>query len=260
MIYSNVKELVEHQQYVFDTLWNKSIPSEEKIKEIEDGIQPAYIETMGNPYQAQELAFKFITSTREEMLILYSTANACRRQVQLGNVDLVREMATNHRVKIRILTPLSDWIKQQLQKWGEFADIRFIPEELQTQISIAIFDRKSCLVFETKDDSKNSYYEAMGLVTVSNSASTVSSYVSIFETLWKQSGMYEESQNQLHTPDELDRMKQYLNEALKEVASFKMTIRSTSPQQVGSMVSEDRFRVEAISDNMVRYSHQIIHD
>ena len=31
MIYSNVKELVEHQQYVFDTLWNKSIPSEEKI-------------------------------------------------------------------------------------------------------------------------------------------------------------------------------------------------------------------------------------
>jgi hypothetical protein len=134
-------------------------------------------------------------------------------------------MATNHRVKIRLLTHLSDWVKQQLQKWGEFADIRFIPEELQTQISIAIFDRKSCLVFETKDDSKNSYYEAMGLVTVSNSASTVSSYVSIFETLWKQSGMYEESQNQLHTAeDELDRMKQYLNEALKEVASFKMTI------------------------------------
>ena len=88
--------------------------------------------------------------------------------------------------------------------------------------------------------------EAMKLATLSNSASNVSSYVSIFETLWKQSGMYEESQNQLHTAeDELDRMKQYLNEALKEVASFKMTIRSTSPQQVGSMVSD---------------SHQIIHD
>jgi len=26
MIYSNVRELVEHQQYIFDTLWNKSIP------------------------------------------------------------------------------------------------------------------------------------------------------------------------------------------------------------------------------------------
>jgi two-component system, OmpR family, sensor histidine kinase VicK len=44
MIYSNVRELVKHQQYVFDTLWNKSIPSDEKIKEIEDGIQPHFIE------------------------------------------------------------------------------------------------------------------------------------------------------------------------------------------------------------------------
>jgi len=69
----------------------------------------------------------------------------------------------------------------------------------------------------------------MGLGTFSNSASTVSSYVSIFETLWTQSGMYEESQNQLYSAEEEPyRMKQYLNEALKEVASFKKTIRSTS--------------------------------
>jgi peptidoglycan hydrolase CwlO-like protein len=64
-----------------------------------------------------------------------------------------------------------------------------------------------------------------GLVTFSTSPSTVSSYVSIFETLWKQSGMYEESQNQLHSAEEeLDRMKQYLNEVLREVASFKKTV------------------------------------
>ena len=81
------------------------------------------------------------------------------------------------------------------------------------------------MVVELKDDSKNSWYEAMGLATFSNSASTVSSYVSIFETLWKQSGMYEESQNQLHSAeDELDRMKQYLNEVLGEVASFKKPV------------------------------------
>ena len=34
-----------------------------------------------------------------------------------------------------------------------------------------------------------------------------------FGTLWTQSGMYEESQYQLHSAEaELDRMKQYLNE------------------------------------------------
>jgi len=119
---------------------------------------------------------------------------------------------------------LDDSIKQLAQEMGKYADIRYIPEELQTQITIVVFDRKSSIVVEMKDDSKNSSYEAMGLGTFSNSASTVSSYVSIFETLWKQSGMYEESQNQLHSAEaEMDRMKQYLNEVLKEVTSFQKT-------------------------------------
>jgi two-component system, OmpR family, sensor histidine kinase VicK len=222
MIYSNVRELVEHQQYVFDTLWNKSISSQEKIKEIEDGIQPSYIETIRDPYQIQKRGFEIGTSARDEILLLYSTANALYRQGKLGAIQKLEELATRYRLKIRVLTPLDESIKQLAQEMGKYADIRYIPEELQTKITIAIADRKSSLVVEIKDDSKNSSYEAMGLATFSNSASTVSSYVSIFETLWKQSGMYEESQNQLHSAEtELDRMKQYLNEVLEEVASFK---------------------------------------
>ena len=157
------------------------------------------------------------------------TANALYRQSKLGALQKLEEAATNYRLKIRVLTPLNDSIKQLAQEMGKYADIRYIPEELRTQLTTCVFDRKFSLVVETKDDSKNSSNEAFGLATYSNSASTVSSYVSIFETLWKQSGMYEESQNQLHSAEEeLDRMKQYLNEALKEVASFKKTIRSTS--------------------------------
>jgi hypothetical protein len=39
IIYSNVKEIVEHQQqYVFDSFWSRAIPADQKIKEIEEGI------------------------------------------------------------------------------------------------------------------------------------------------------------------------------------------------------------------------------
>jgi two-component system sensor histidine kinase VicK len=38
VIYSNVKEVVEQGQYIFDTLWNAAIPAEQKIREIEEGI------------------------------------------------------------------------------------------------------------------------------------------------------------------------------------------------------------------------------
>ena len=226
MIYSNVREIVEHQQYVFDTLWNKSIPSEERIKAIEDGIQPHFIEIIRDSHEFQKLSLKLVTSVREEVLALFSTANATYRTSKWANVELIKELVYKYGVKVRVLTPFSDWIKQQVLEWGKFADIRYIPEELQTQITVAIYDRKSSLVVELKDDSKDSTLESAGLVTYSNSASTISSYVSIFETLWKQSGMYEESQNQLHSAEDvLDRMKQYLNEVLEEVASFKKTVK-----------------------------------
>jgi two-component system, OmpR family, sensor histidine kinase VicK len=40
IIYSNVKELVEQHEYMFDTLWTKAISAEQRIKEIEEGIDP----------------------------------------------------------------------------------------------------------------------------------------------------------------------------------------------------------------------------
>jgi hypothetical protein len=40
IIYSNVKEIIEHQrQFVFDSFWSRAIPAEQKIKEIEEGFE-----------------------------------------------------------------------------------------------------------------------------------------------------------------------------------------------------------------------------
>jgi two-component system, OmpR family, sensor histidine kinase VicK len=38
VIYSNVKEVVEQNQYIFDTLWSSAISAEQKIREIEEGV------------------------------------------------------------------------------------------------------------------------------------------------------------------------------------------------------------------------------
>jgi two-component system sensor histidine kinase VicK len=43
IIYTNVKEIVEHQRYIFETLWNKSISAKDKIIEIENEIEPEFL-------------------------------------------------------------------------------------------------------------------------------------------------------------------------------------------------------------------------
>jgi signal transduction histidine kinase len=206
--YSDVKEVVEQQQFIFDTLWSRAIPFEQKIIEIEEGIEPEVIETIGNPFEIQNLAFKLVRSAKDEILLVFSTANAFHRQERTGMINLLKE-AAERGVKIRILTPIDDLLKElaqqlmggrRLQQNQQRIDIRFIGRFSQTKIRILVVDKVASLVVELKDDAKQSSYEAMGLATYSNSKSTVLSYVSIFETLWMQTDLYEqlvESNNEL---------------------------------------------------------------
>ena len=47
-VYSNISEIVEQQQYIFDNFWNKSIAAEERIKEIEEGTTRTGIRLIEN--------------------------------------------------------------------------------------------------------------------------------------------------------------------------------------------------------------------
>jgi two-component system sensor histidine kinase VicK len=47
-IYSDMTQIVEHGQCIFDTLWSKSIPAEERIKQILDGAVPRETKIVNN--------------------------------------------------------------------------------------------------------------------------------------------------------------------------------------------------------------------
>src|SRR5919197_1400670 len=80
VIYSNVKEVLEQQQYVFDSFWNKSVPVEQKIKELEEGIVLGRTEVIQNPKEIQELFIKMVKSAKHEVLLVLPTINAFYRE------------------------------------------------------------------------------------------------------------------------------------------------------------------------------------
>ena len=130
-------------------------------------------------------------------------------------------------VHIRIMTPADYRIKDVVKRLEEQyshqnIQIQYIQQSLETTALILVIDRKFSLSVEVKDDTPESSDDlAIGLATYSNSKSTVLSYVSMFEGFWKQAEIYEqlkESKIQLdNTRNELDDMKQYVNDVLKEV-------------------------------------------
>jgi two-component system sensor histidine kinase VicK len=191
---SNAKTFVEGQQSVFDALWSKASLAEQRIRDIEEGLKPAFIETISNPSEIQNLAFDLVKSAKEEIMIIFSTANAFERQKHAGQLRLLDE--TDPIVKVRILVPAAlEWNDSITNKLDENQRIEiryFVNSSLQTRLTTLIGDRKYSQVVELKDDRKDNSYEAIGLATYSNSESTVWTHASIFETLWIKSELENE--------------------------------------------------------------------
>ena len=212
LIHSNARVMIEQQQYFFETLWNKAIPAEHRIREIQEGIKPEVIETIRQPKATQDRVFGLIKSANEEILVIFSTSNAFRRQEKAGAVDFLRRTAKSKDVKVRILSPFDDYVRNIIDKIKKEdkirVELRNIQEPLQINVSILIVDRSSLLSAELKSDSKETSLEAIGLATYSNSKPTVLSYVSIFESLWNQTELYEETRQLYQQLRSHDKMKQ----------------------------------------------------
>ena len=97
-------------------------------------------------------------------------------------------------------------------------DVRYIVQMSETKATILVVDRKASLVMELRDDSKTTFVEAIGLSTYSNSKAGVSSYIAIFENLWRQTELYEqlkEAHEQLKIHDKMQ--KEFINIAAHEL-------------------------------------------
>jgi two-component system, OmpR family, sensor histidine kinase VicK len=224
-VYSNVRSIVEQQRYLFENLWNKAIPAERKISEIEEGVELEKTHVIQDPQRIQKLFVDMVKSAQHEVLLILPTVNAFLREHRMGIIQLLMQVARDRSVNVRILTPTNDVVDNVLNnmalsyqedgvKKNDF-DLRSInmssEETAVSTVTIVVVDKKESLVFEKTDDKKENFVEAVGFATYSNSKPTVMSYVSIFKNLWRQVELYE----QLKTHDKMH--KEFINIASHEM-------------------------------------------
>jgi two-component system sensor histidine kinase VicK len=227
IVYSNIKEVVEHQQYVFDTLWNKSIAAEKRIKQIEEGIEPDKTEFILDTKISITRALGIISSAQKDVLVIFATSKTFALSMSMG-ISQIYLKAINNGAKIRLLIPDGEQIEQtvnELKSAVPEVNVRIADKSLQTKITILVVDRRELMTWELKDDNIEDPYEAGGLATYSNNKSIALSYATIFKSLWRQTELYEElkeSKEKLQTTnDQLkvhDKMqKEFINVAAHEL-------------------------------------------
>ena len=172
--------------------------STNRIRDIEAvRVDLADIEVIPSPTRAQEIYSNIVKSAAEEILWIFPTTSAFIRQDKIGAIQLAQQAAKERNVKVRILVPPSSLIEQKVQQLKEYCpdhliDVRYIEQMTETKATILVVDRKTSLVMELRDDSKTTFFEAIGLSTYSNSREGVLSYVAIFENFWKQSELHDQ--------------------------------------------------------------------
>jgi hypothetical protein len=179
LIVSNAKSFVDQHQYVFDTLWSRAIPGEQKIKEIQEGIRPDFADVVHDYKEIQKINFNLIKSAKKEILLLFLTTNAFHQHTQL--MQLFKEAAKERGVKIRIMMPAANEINDAIDvlKEQQQINIQYLKKSFQTNVTVFVVDNVFSLTVESKRDR-----EENTKATYSNIESTAISYASIFETLW----------------------------------------------------------------------------
>lgn len=198
LLISNESAYLKHFGSIFEELWNNGVDAADRIKDIEEGIDLAEIEIITNPREGIGRAWSAIKRSKEEILIMFSSANALRRQILMGGLGLLKDASERRNIHVKLLIPhendqrILSTIIQESKSYCPKVDFRSMERGFCTRITIVIVDKKECIITELKDDSKDISYKAAGLSTYSDSKSIVSSYVSIFQSIWKQTDLYEQ--------------------------------------------------------------------
>jgi len=243
LIYSSVKEIVEQEQFVFDTLWNKAIPFLVRIKEIEEGIKPEVIEIIADPKEALETEYRLLKSAKQEVQIIFSTINTFLLQERQLGITQILSNLSKQGVRTRILTPMDIDVKEltsNLKKQYEqelyqkkqasknnnnnnadicsAIDIQEIAPSSSINAKIIIVDKQDSLAMEIKDGTRDDLYNSIGLTTYSNSKSTIASYCAIVENLYEQNQLYMQLRDAYQKVENTNSMqREFINVAAHEL-------------------------------------------
>ncbi len=255
LIFSNIPEIVEQQQFVFDSFWKTAIPAKQRIMEIEHGVIPAETTVYSDYHDATKKEEEMIKNAKMEIQIMYSTVNAFHIQEKQGTLQLLKEMAEqNENLRISILTPIDSSVRESLslkllKNYSHNIRIQDIAPSISIKIKSLVVDRKESLIMELRHLKEERATALIGFSLYSNSESTVLSYASIFEVLYNQSILFEQLKQEDSVKNE------FIDIAAHELRTPIMPILNGMEileEKLGDKVKEYRREIDIITRNASR--------
>jgi two-component system, OmpR family, sensor histidine kinase VicK len=254
--YSDIIEIVEQQQSVFETFWNKAIPAENKIREIEEGLNSEYLEVISDRKKATDIYIELARSVEKEALFLFANSKSIIRADRLGVLDCLIDASKSKGALIKIISPITQENSQIVQQTCEKAPNIKILNGGSSHSGLFIADGKRFIRFQLKEPKAEEFSDAIALIEHSNSSVGVYSARSFFELLWNERLQYEKLK-------QVDEMKsEFINVAAHElrtpiqpILSLSQVLQSgtndTKQQELLDIIVRNAKRLQRLTDDIL---------
>ena len=212
LIYSNVKQIVKQQQYIFQTLWNKAIPAKQRIEEIELEREHEFLEVCPDHLRAADVYSQFAELVQNEALLILPNSRSLQREYDIGILHKLVDAALKRKAVVRIICPLDDK-NAKIAEWlsdNGGPTIQLLNGD-GSDSTVFVVDGRLLFRAEQRSDQAEKFPDAVGYAVYSNSKPTVNSFKSFFEMLWNSRVLAEK----LKEADRLQR--EFINTAAHEL-------------------------------------------
>ncbi|HZD36769.1 MAG TPA: HAMP domain-containing sensor histidine kinase [Nitrososphaeraceae archaeon] len=262
------------EQFISDPFWSRVTPDEREMIQMHDESQRLLhdqdvVKIVEEPDKIIQTAFEMIRSARKEVLIMFSTANAFKRQVSIGGPQLLKEVTSLRKdLDVRILTPADMDVELSsvtLATKLDTVSVRNMQATLQSKVTVLVVDRRLSLAIELKDDSQEDIQKALRSAIYSNTKSAAISYVAIFESLWKQVELIERV-NSLYSQlkDQQTNQREFISIAahelrapiqpilgLAEVLKSRQEVQMEKQRELLSVIIRNAKRLKELTENIL---------
>src|SRR5215468_9362872 len=256
--------------------WKRTIPSVDRINELEKGKPIEITRVIRDNNEAVEIYKSLIDTANTQILYLLPSARALIRIKSAAILHSLIDSATERGVKVSVLCPIDSENLHIIEQIRKTKNIELRSYE-STTLTVLITDREHVFTAELRKNTTYNILEALGLTTYSNSKPTVQSYITLFESLWKQKQLYEqqqqlydeleESHNQLELANEEVKLhskmqNEFINVAahelftpLQPILSLSDILRheTTGPEQheLGNVIFRNAKRLQRLAENIL---------
>ncbi|HYZ51143.1 MAG TPA: histidine kinase dimerization/phospho-acceptor domain-containing protein, partial [Nitrososphaeraceae archaeon] len=192
VIYSNVKALVDQNLYLFGNLWDKATPAEQRIREIEEGVEQEYFKVIADHERVSQILVELAKSVKQEALVVLPNDRSMVRLDRLGVIDYAIEASQANGADIKIICALSEVNSKVVKKIFDEAPSIKILNGINSPFGIYIVDGQKFLRVEMRLAEAEIFSEAIGLAFYSNNLRSTESFKAVFELLWNERRLNEE--------------------------------------------------------------------